>query len=305
MVCAPIVLFVYNRPWHAMKTVEALKKNALSEISDLIVFSDAPKNHQAVIEVQWVRDYLRKITGFKSVRIIERQENFGLAKSIIVGVTDVVKQYGKIIVLEDDIVTSPAFLGFMNRALDIYTDKSDVWHVSGWSYPIATDGLNDVFFWRGMNCWGWATWADRWAHFEKNPARLVDEWSRKKKKHFDLGGSRVFWPQVELNMKGDLNTWAIFWYSTIYENKGLCLNPSITYVENIGHDGSGTHCGVEQSQSSRILNTCSGIVFPKKIEESELAVRRIIEFYRSQKKPFLVRVANYLSRLVFGKNLIK
>jgi len=76
-------------------------------------------------------------------------------------------EYGKIIVLEDDLLTSPYFLKFMNEALEYYKNEKKVWHISGWNYPINNEGLDDVFFWRTMNCWGWATWADRWQYFEK------------------------------------------------------------------------------------------------------------------------------------------
>lgn len=166
-ITAPIVLFVYNRPWHTRQTLNSLLTNELAKDSDLIVFSDAPKSPDAAILVTEVRSLLNGITGFKSVRIIERDNNWGLSKSIIEGVTEVVNIYGKVIVLEDDIVTSASFLQFMNQALDYYEKENRVWHISGWNYPIDTEGLGDAFLWRFMNCWGWATWADRWINFEK------------------------------------------------------------------------------------------------------------------------------------------
>jgi hypothetical protein len=302
---APILLFVYNRPWHTQQTLEALQKNELADQSDLIIYSDAPKNDQAWSQVQEVRDYLKTISGFKSIQIIEREENWGLAKSIISGVTETVNQYGKIIVLEDDIVTSPAFLSFMNQALDFYQNQPKVWHISGWNYPIDPSGLGDTFLWRVMNCWGWATWADRWAHFEKNPQALMHNWSEQQKHHFDLDGSGVFWHQVTANAEGKMNTWAIFWYATIYEKNGLCLNPTQTYVDNIGHDGSGVHCGDAGKQELVIVNQNLPHQFTTNYQENTLAVQRIKEYYQSQYKPIYIRAINKLARLTIGKNIIQ
>jgi hypothetical protein len=301
----PVIIFVYNRPQHTRETVEALLKNDLADESDLTVFSDAAKNSGAAQQVQEVRDYLKTITGFKSVRIVEREENWGLAKSIIQGVTEVVNQYGKVIVLEDDIVTSPAFLQFMNQALNFYEEQKRIWHVSGWSYPIETEGLDDVFLWRAMNCWGWATWADRWQHFEKNPTALIENWTAEQKDQFDLDGSGVFWNQVEANAAGKINTWAIFWYATIFQNHGLCLNPAVSYVDNIGHDGSGVHCGSDNGHRSTNLCTSGQVNFITDYDESEVAVARIVEFYKRLKKPFHVRLVNKISRVLLGRNFVQ
>ena len=305
MKLAPIALFVYNRPAHTRQTVEALLKNVFAGESDLIIFSDAPKKPEAALAVLEVREYIKTISGFKSVTIIERDENLGLAKSIISGVTEVVNVYGKIIVLEDDIVTSPAFLTFMNKALDYYQNQEKVWHISGWNYPINSEGLGDVFFWRAMNCWGWATWADRWANFEKNSHRLIEQWTDEKKYHFDLDGSGVFWPQVTSNAEEKINTWAIFWYATIYQKNGLCLNPSLTFVDNIGHDGSGVHCGNAGERVPITVNPTAQINFPNDICESNPAVTRIQDYFRTLKRSFIVRVINKISRILIKKNFIK
>jgi hypothetical protein len=302
---APIVLFVYNRPQHTRQTVEALQSNDLSNQSDLVIFSDAAKDDNAAPQVQEVRQYLKTITGFKSVQIVERNENWGLAKSIIQGVTEVVNQYGRVIVLEDDIVTSPAFLQFMNQALDFYEQENKVWHISGWSYPIPTDGLGDVFLWRAMNCWGWATWADRWQQFEKNPEALIKNWTAEEKKRFDLDGSGVFWSQVKANAAGKITTWAIFWYATIFQNNGLCVNPAVSYVENVGLDGSGIHCDSENGHGTLVLNTSRQMSFVTEYKESERAVARVIDFYKSVKKPFLIRLVNKISRMLLRRNIFQ
>ena len=301
---APIVLFCYNRPDHTRQTIEALQKNELAKESELFIFSDAAKNEDAVEKVNEVRRYIKAINGFKKVTVTERGKNWGLADSIIDGVTKIINEYGKIIVLEDDLVTSPYFLKFMNEALEFYKNEKKVWHISGWNYPIKTDGLEDVFFWRLMNCWGWATWSDRWSYYEKDINKTIKEFSQLDIKKFNLDGVENFWQQIILNKEGKINTWAIFWYATIFKQNGLCLNPTQTFVENIGHDASGVHCG-ESCSFSGDLSLNNHIELTGRFEENEISVKRIQDFYKSQKKSFLVRVINKLSRILIGKNLIK
>jgi hypothetical protein len=297
---APIVLFVYNRPWHTRQTVEALQKNEFANYSELFVFSDSAKNENVAVDVDKVRNYVRSISGFKQVTVIEREVNYGLARNIIEGVTEICNRYGRVIVLEDDLVTSPYFLTFMNQGLEKYADKSRVWHISGWNYPIAPDGLDDAFFWRVMNCWGWATWADRWQYFKKDPKNLLRTWDKAKIKQFNLDGAHDFWSQVESNYSGKLNTWAIFWYSTIFERDGLCLNPAITFVENIGHDGTGINCGESYFYTNRIL-TSNIKSLPCDINESELALKTIKIFCKSINGSWVKkRVTNFLKKSYRG-----
>ena len=301
---SPIVLFVYNRPDHTRQTVEALQKNELAEQSELFIYSDAPKNEEAKEKVKEVREYIRTIDGFKKVTIIEREKNWGLADSIIDGVTKIVNEYGKIIVLEDDLVTSPYFLKFMNEALEFYEREDKVMHISGWNYPIDTNGLDDVFLWRVMNCWGWATWADRWKYYEKDVDKLIISFTKIDIKKFNLDGVENFWGQVLANKKGKINTWAVFWYATIFKHNGLCLNPSKTFVKNIGHDGSGVHCGDNDIYEDNELCLNKSIKFTNDIQENIVALERIKNFYKSQKKPLFIRVINKLSRMFYGKNII-
>ncbi|MDA3877558.1 MAG: hypothetical protein PF483_10780 [Halothiobacillus sp.] len=293
---APITLFVYNRPWHTRQTVEALLKNEFAAESDLIIFSDAPKSEGLTEAVRDVRQYIRQIDGFKSVTIVERETNIGLARSIIEGVTEVCNSYGRVIVLEDDIVTSPHFLTFMNMALDRYSNEPRVWHISGWNYPIDPEGLPDAFFWRVMNCWGWATWADRWKHFQKDPQHLIQSWDHKKIKRFNLDGSHDFWSQITANASHHINTWAIFWYATIFERNGLCLNPTRSLVENIGHDGSGENCGVNNLYLPK-KTPMHVAEFPMVISESALAIQKVQHFNKSNNFP-LKRLLGFVKRVI-------
>jgi hypothetical protein len=297
---SPIVLFVYNRPEHTKRTLEALQNNDLAQDSELIIFSDEAKNEGARESVDEVRAYLDSISGFKSTTVIRREKNWGLASSIIDGVTKIVGEYGKVIVLEDDLVTSKYFLTFMNDALSFYEDEKNVWHISGWNYPIERDGLDDVFLWRLMNCWGWATWLDRWDKYEKNIDKTLREFTKDDIKGLNLDNAEPFFNQVVANKNRKLDTWAIFWYTTIFKNGGFCLNPSQTFVENIGHDGSGMNCDQTDAFIAS-LSSSSALRFVDTLEENTVALNRIKRFYRDQKKSFISRFSNKVLSLFLDK----
>jgi hypothetical protein len=281
---APIVLFVYNRPDHTRQTVESLSANIYASESDLIIYSDAPKNQQAEEGVQAVRSYIKTLQGFKSITIIERDKNWGLANSIIDGVTSIVNKYGKVIVLEDDIVTSPYFLKFMNTALNYYENEKKVWHISGWNCLNSKTYLDDVFFWRTMNCWGWATWKDRWQYYEKNVEKLIESFTKKDIFKFNIYGSEDMWGQVLANKAGIINTWAIFWYAIIFQNNGLCLSPTLSFVKNIGNDGTGVNCGADAIFSNEVLCEKEIDFSSIHIHENRKIVKKIINFYKKHQK---------------------
>lgn len=293
---APIILFVYNRPWHTKQTIEALQKNTLAKESELFIYSDYAKNDEILPQMKEVRDYIKTINGFKKITIIKREKNWGLDPSIINGVTKIVNKYGKIIVLEDDIVVSPYFLKFMNEALNFYQNEKRVFHISGWNYPIPTDGLDDVFLYRVMNCWGWATWKDHWSYFEPDLAKSINNYSALSVKRFDMDSG--FWKQVQINLKGKDENWDIRWYASIFKKNGLCLNPSQTFVKNIGNDGSGEHCGETDVYTSSKLCLNNNIKFLDKIVENKMAVTRVQQFFKALKKPFLVRIINKMKKLM-------
>ncbi|WP_442763324.1 glycosyltransferase family 2 protein [Malikia spinosa] len=292
---APILLFVFARPAHTKQTLEFLAANDLASDSDLIVYADASRNEKEIAAVNEVRRLVNAAPGFRSVTVVERMENYGLARNIIEGVEEVCKKYGRVIVLEDDLITSPKFLTFMNQALDRYQDEKRVWHISGWNYPINTEGLDDAFFLRVMNCWGWATWADRWQHFEKDTNKLIVEFDRDMIRKFDLENSGAFWSQVISNQKGLVNTWAIYWYATIFKNNGLCLNPASSYVDNIGLDGSGTHGSQERNIYATKLSKNNHPSFPSDIKENVTGIDRIIQFYQRIKPTIVSRIKARIS----------
>ncbi|MFA5125911.1 MAG: glycosyltransferase family 2 protein [archaeon] len=240
---APIVLFVYSRLDHTKITVEALKQNFLAKESQLFVFSDGPKTPEKAGEVNKVRNYLRSIKGFKSVKIFENKKNKGLAKSIIGGVTKIVNQYGRVIVVEDDLLTSKYFLTFMNDALDFYENEKQVISISGYVYP-AKD-LPKTFFIRGADCWGWATWKRGWKMFETNGSKLLKQLQEKGlTKEFNFDDSYDYIQMLRDQIEGKNSSWAIRWYASAFLAGKLTLYPGKSFVRNIGVDGSGTHGGL-------------------------------------------------------------
>ena len=282
---APIILFTYNRPWHTCQTVEALQKNTLAEQSDLIIYSDAPKDKSAIDLVNQVREHIKNIKGFKSLKIIERSENWGLAKSIISGVTEVIEEYETVIVLEDDIVTSPAFLSFMNQALELYANDEKVMHISGYSYPIVKRGLPETFFLKPTTCWSWATWRRSWQYFQKDSKAVIEVFDKSMTKDFNLNGAYNYFQQVEYNHIGILNTWAVFWYASIYLQEGLSLHPRDSYAHNIGHDSMGENCGISNDFDVEITNKLGRVVKIEIVESS--SGRRAYEKYFHSIKPKL------------------
>ena len=243
---APIVLFTYNRLEHTQQTVEALQKNVYAKESDLFIYSDGAKKDDDINTVNEIRNYLHTIDGFKSVKIIERIKKWGLARNIIDGVTKIVNEYGKIIVLEDDIVTSKYFLKYMNDALAVYKNESRVMMVSGYMFPVADEKLTNTYFLPIMSSWGWATWKRSWDLYERNPEKLVKEYAEEKISRFNLEDTYDFWRQVTDNYDKTIHSWAIFAYEMMFRQNGVCLFPSLSLVHNVGFDNSGVHCGSTQ-----------------------------------------------------------
>jgi len=278
-ILAPVVLFVYNRLDHVTQTIKYLQENRLANVSDLYIYSDGASSERDQLSVEEVRAYLKTVEGFSSVVIVEQTENFGLAKSIISGVTEIVNRFGKIIVLEDDLITSPYFLDFMNDALLTYESQSRVMHVSGYMYPIRHKSLPSSFFLRPTSCWGWATWKGSWEVFKKNSDYYLEVFDRKMIKQFNLNGSYDYFEQILANKSGAINSWAIYWYASCFLNDGLSLHPRESFVRNIGMDGSGVHCN-DTNLFYVDLATENVKNFGTVIEENKEATKQLVSYFR-------------------------
>jgi glycosyltransferase involved in cell wall biosynthesis len=234
MTTAPIVLFTYNRLDTLMKCVTALSFNVLAEKSDLFVFSDGPKGETDIEQVEAVRAFLKQVTGFKSVKVIKRQKNLGLANSIKNGVDQVIHQFGKVIVLEDDLITSANFLLFMNKALEYYACNNKICSISGYSPPMLPKDADDVYYTMRGSSWGWATWRDRWIHVDwevNNYLEFIA--SSRRKRCFNKMGSDMC-KMLNDQMTGKINSWAIRWSYWQFDNGLYTVFPVVSKVRNIG-----------------------------------------------------------------------
>jgi len=239
---APIALFAYNRPQHLARTVAALLRDPLAAASDLHVFCDGAKSPAAEAAVREVRAFVRSITGFRSISVVEQARNIGLANSIIAGVTALCDRFGRVIVLEDDILVTSGFLDFMNAALARYVDDERVMQITGYMFPIRSDASARALFLPLISCWGWATWKRAWDRFDADMSFYAAvERDRAMQARFDLSGSYPYFDMLRRQRRGELDSWGIRWYLSVFLRDGLVLWPPRSLVANIGFDGSGTH----------------------------------------------------------------
>ena len=243
----PIVLFVYNRPNHTEKTLTALMNNFLADQSILYIFSDGPKflaDEDEIKKIKLLRSIIRREKWCKKVFIKEFSRNQGLVDSIINGVTEIVNEYGRIIVLEDDIVTNRGFLSYMNEALELYKDDEEVMHISGYMYPVNFKSKSTTFFLQVYSCWGWGTWKRAWDCYNHNVEEQIQLINKGKnlKRKFDIEGHANLYKQLVKNNNGRMYTWAVRWYASWFLSGGISLFPKFSLVQNIGHDGTGVHC---------------------------------------------------------------
>ena len=274
--------------------------NAEAPETPLYIFSDSPRNIEASKAVEEVRTYISGIAGFKSLSIIERSHNFGLAGSIIDGVTRVCQQHGRVIVLEDDLVTSRYFLRYMNDGLTLYENDRCVISIHGYVYPVKAD-LPETFFLMGADCWGWATWKRGWDMFVSDGNQLLDALKKKNlTRRFDYDGAYPHTKMLKEQIKGKNDSWAIRWYASAYVKGMLTLYPKSSLVQNIGFDNSGTHCGTNDSMSVELAQLPIHVDRIPVMENTE-ARKKIVMFL------YLTRITSLFRRFAkfFQKNLIR
>lgn len=295
---APIILFTYNRPWHTHQVLSALQKNDLSDQSVLYIFSDGGKDFEDEKLVEETRKILDNTTGFKEVTVVKRPVNFGLAANVIDGVTTIVEKYGKVIVLEDDLITARSFLTFMNKALDVYEEVEEVAHIHTFCYG----GLNlpDTFFIKWVGSTGWATWHDAWKLFQPNGEKLLAEINeRKLARTFDFNGKYPYTRMLRRQIEGKNNSWAIRWNASLFLENKLSLNTGKSLIYNIGFDGSGSHSGSQDFYNMGLYDKELDIVKPQRIQESVEARRQFEEFYRKTNS-FWAKAKRRLQRMAKG-----
>ncbi|MEL5893490.1 glycosyltransferase [Bacteroides sp. GD17] len=276
---APILLFVYNRPAHTRQLIESLLTNAEASQSPLIIYSDAARDDSARPAVAEVRRFIRTISGFGSIEIIEREENWGLARNIIDGVTTQINRYGQVIVLEDDLIVAPYFLRFMNDALDMYKDEPRVGHIQACDFT-RDPSLPDTFLIKWTGSWGWATWKRAWQHFNPDGKALLRQLEeRRLTRLFDFDGTYRFTRMLRRQTEGKNNSWAIRWNASLFLADILSLNVGRSLVQNNGFDGSGTNCGGGGLYDSSLWQKPLPVERISPIAENQEARRAFAHYY--------------------------
>jgi MoaA/NifB/PqqE/SkfB family radical SAM enzyme/polysaccharide pyruvyl transferase WcaK-like protein len=253
---APIVLFVYNRPWHTEQTLKALSVNELADQSTLYIYSDGLKNNsnpENTKQVNEVRALIKSKKWCKEIIIIERDKNWGLADNIVDGITSVVNKHDKVIVLEDDIVTTVGFLKYMNTALDVYLNDKSVMSISGLSRNFETN--KNTYFLPFPNSHGWGTWKDSWKHYNNDISFLFETITLNgDQERFSLNNHLTSYRQLRENYEGKLKTWGVKWYASFFLQNGIALYPKLSLVKNIGYDNTGENCRLEDQATYEIVD---------------------------------------------------
>ena len=294
---APVVMFVYNRLDSVEQTIENLRKNESADQTDLFIFSDAAKKENQEENVKLVREYIHKIDGFNSVHILEAEKNKGLAKSVITGVTEIINERGKVIVVEDDLITAPQFLSFMNAALDFYESEKRIWSISGYQFPFEMPETytKTIYAAYRSSSWGWATWKDRWEtidwniedydSYKYNPAKIAK---------FCRGGTDLD-KMLRCQMQGKIDSWAIRWCYNQCKQDKLTIYPTKSLVNNIGTDGRGTHCDPTSVRFKQTLATD----FEYKFEHDMTVDREVMKRYRKVvNRSILRKIQNMVKRFI-------
>lgn len=294
---APIVLFTFNRLGHTEQTIEALKKNKESLLSELIIYSDGPRSEKDIEKVTAVRNYLKTVSGFKSVKIFESQINKGLAKSIISGVTQTLKNYETVIILEDDMVTSSYFLSYMNQGLMLYRNDEVVASIHGYFFPVGDENLPETFFIKGADCWGWATWRRSWKYFEPNGWKLLMLILLSgRQREFDFNNSYGYTRMLFSQCIGRINSWAIRWYASAFLRNKLTLYPRVSLVKNIGFDDMGTHTRPWHKKAFDTTITDASFLLKKiEIKESETGRTARANYFKKHHISYGNKIAYSLS----------
>lgn len=285
---APIVLFTYNRLWHTKETLDSLLQNPEASKSKLYIYTDAAADESEEDKVADLRQYLYSVRGFLEVKVIEQSVNQGLSKSILNGVSEILEDHSKVIVLEDDLRCSPFFLRYMNEGLERYEMEDQVACVHAYCYPIVE--RKSSFFLKGSDCWGWGTWKSSWDSFEKNGSKLLKELEvRGLCNIFDFNGAYPYTKMLRDQIQGKNNSWAVRWKASTFLKDQLCLYYKQSLVQNIGNDNSGTHSRKTDVFQVEFPLSYDGIG-ELKVEEDQMARKQFEDFYRSIKPTLIAKI---------------
>lgn len=298
---APVVLFIYNRPTHTEVTLKYLSLNTIAREIDIYIFCDGPKNEDDKIMVNKTREAALKYKSnnkFRSVSLYYSDNNKGLANSVISGVTQLLNKNNKIIVMEDDLISSRDFLEFMNEALEFYKDNNSIWSISGYNLPIEIpkEYNKDIYLAFRGSSWGWGTWKDRWETVDWD----MTTYSKFKynfflRMKFSKGG-RDLPNMLDLQMQKKIDSWAIRWCYTQFQKKMFSIYPVQSRIQNIGLDGSGTHSANTNRFNSKINDNFSNVKF-ENIELNKNIVKKFRNYYLGFRGAFILNIKTIIKKI--------
>lgn len=302
---APLIIFAYNRVDHLAETISAVAKNTLADQTDVFIFSDGAKNPKSEKDVAAVREYvngLKETKMFHSLTIKCAEKNKGLASSIIDGVSEVIRSYGKVIVIEDDVITAVDFLTFMNDALVFYENDSNIWSIGAYNVVGKPNDGKDVFIAQRTCSSAWATWADRWSLIDWEVKKYNSfRFNYFKRKRFNkYGNDRSV--MLDEQQAGLNNSWAIRSCYAEFENNRYTVYPSLPRVKNIGFDGTGENC---ISPNSKLMTDIEKKAVPYKLEHFKEPTEEVIGmFQKTYNSSFLYSTVRWVKMLLRIKGSI-
>lgn len=300
---APIAIFAFKRPDHLRGTLESLLANPEVSSSPVYVFCDGPRRPDEASAVEQTREVARSLAPAHT-RFVMRDCNFGLRRSISEGVTDLVREFGKVIVIEDDLVISDQFIAFMNAGLDKYRDHDQVMQVSGHMFPISIPRAKEPIFLPFTTTWGWATWRRAWEKFDGAGEGYAELQSRPDlRRKFNLDGAYPYFSMLEKQRSGKVDSWGILWYLSVFMHGGLVLYPRQSLVMNKGFDGTGTNCSASSGQAGQHVGwiDISQISFSDNINidtNSFTVIKQHLSMSKSLSHRLRRRTVDYITRLI-------
>jgi hypothetical protein len=297
----PVAFFSYNRPDHAGRVLESLARCRRLDECRAYLYCDGPKGDRDRAVVEASRQVVREWASKLGSEMIVRSRNLGLAKSIVTGVTDLCREYGRVIVIEDDLILSPDFIDYMLQALDRYQDAPQVYQISGYMFPVKLTATTDAVFLPLTTTWGWATWERAWRLFDWQAVGALEALSDPAvQRRFDLDDAYPYSAMLRDRLAGKNDSWGILWWWTVFKRDGLALHPRHSLVSNRGFDGSGVHCGERRMAAGAWHQWPERLFqFPDRIVADGNAFHRLTRFLESQRpRPGGVRaqLRHHLSR---------
>jgi hypothetical protein len=293
---APLLIFTYNRLDTLKEVIYYLKHNSLINETRLFIFSDYAKEKKDIEAVNSVREYLHKLEDFKYIKVIERNENYGLAKNIIYGVTDIINKYEKVIVLEDDLITSSNFLIYMNQALNFYKTDKKIFAISGYTPNLPSLNIleHDVYLSYRPSSWGWATWKEQWIGIDWKVNDFNNFIKDKQKiKKFNRGGIDMT-RMLKHCMEGKNHSWAIRWSYSMYKQDKYCIYPKISKVQNIGFGKDATNCtGINIYKTNIDKSNKLNFIFQRNIQIDKQLIKEF-KYIFSYTNKLIKRINNYI-----------